>query len=331
MPPRLPYLAALLSVFAAVPAAATRPFVPMHRIVVAPGQRLDGIAFPAGTLAWIIDATGEVSNVELRQDFGLGRFRLKKGSTLYLHDGRVVELFTARGQVLDGIRFDAGAQVALDAHARITDAHIDHDTAIGRYIYAGNTWISFHPSGRVAKGELSRTAVSDGLRIAAGETTFHPSGKLAEAQLEAGSTWQGWTLQKGVARFRADGSLERAALAEPATIDGIACERGEFALFANGRLDICRGMPEPARIAYLCADGKTLYTQIWGGRSVAFDMPGTQHRLGRVASRSGERYADDTYEWQPPGDGDSTGTLRERAVGKIVFGDCRIGPGGGHW
>lgn len=331
MHPRLPYLAALLGAAAAVPAAATSIVVPMHAIVVAPGQQLDGIAFPAGTRAWILDATGEVAHVELRQDFSFGRRRLKKGSDLRLDKGRLVELVTVRGQAVDGIRFDAGAQVVFDAHGRIAEAHIDHDTPIGRYVFAGNTWISFHPSGRVAKGELARAAVSDGLRIAAGEIAFHPSGKLADARLETGSTWRGLVLQEGTARFRANGSLEHATLHEPATIDGIGCERGEFALFANGRLDLCRGMPEPARIAYACADAKTLYTQTWAGRSVAFDVPGSQHRLGRVASRGGERYADDTYEWQPPGDADSTGTLRERAGGKIAFGDCRIGPGGGRW
>jgi membrane-bound inhibitor of C-type lysozyme len=331
MPPRLPLAAALLGALFVTPAAATSIVVPMHPVVVAPGQRLDGLAFPPGTRAWILDATGEVSSIELRQDFTLGRHRLKKGSRLRLDERRLRELETVRGQVVDGIRFDAGAQVAFDTHGRITEAHIDHDTPIDRYVFAGNSWISFHPSGRVAQGELARAAVRDGLRIAPGEITFHPSGRLASAVLQAGSTWHGLALQRGVARFRADGSLAHALLAGPATIDGVACERGEFGLFASGHLAFCRGMPDPARIAYACADGKTLYTQIWDGRSVAFDMPGTQHRLGRVASHGGERYADDAYEWQPPGDGDSTGTLRERAGGKVVFAGCRIGPGGGRW
>jgi membrane-bound inhibitor of C-type lysozyme len=331
MHPCPPYLAALLGAALAVPAAATSIVVPMHLIVVAPGQRLDGIAFPAGTRAWILDATGEVAHAELRQDFRFGGYRLKKGSDLGLYKGRLVNLTTARGQVINGIRFDAGAQMGFDERGRLTSASLEHDTPIGRYVFARDTWLEFHPSGRVASGALARPAFSDGLRIAAGEIAFHPSGRLADARLETGSIWHGLALQEGAAHFRADGSLERAILAEPATIDGIACERGELALFANGRLDLCRGMPDPARIAYACADGKTLYTQTWAGRSVAFDVPGSQHRLGRVASRGGERYADDTYEWQPPGDGDSTGTLRERAGGKIAFGDCRIGPGGGHW
>jgi len=332
MPPRLPYLAALLGSAFAVSAAATSIVVPMHPIVVAPGQRLDGIAFPPGTKALIVDATGQVSSVELQQDFSLGGHQLKKGSSLMLSGGHLSELFTVRGQVIAGIRFDDGAQVAFDAHGRISEAHVDHDTPIGRYVYAGNSWISFHPSGHVAKGELAHAMVNEGLHIAPGEIEFHPSGKLASVRLQAGSTWHGLTLQESVARFRADGSLEFGMLAEPATIDGIACERGGFGLFTTGHLAFCEGMPAPERLAYACADGKTLYTEVQAGRSMTFAQPGMTHRLGRMPSRDGERYADETYEWQPPGHGGNPpGILRERASGATVYAGCRIGPGGGHW
>lgn len=333
-------IAAALLVAAAMPALAMQPHIRTHSIFVKPGQRIEGIAFPSGTQVVIIDGSGQVSSVLLRTDFRLDGYLLRKGSVLGLQPGEHLgDLFTVNGQVIKSIRFGAGAQIDFDRKVRIDSAHIGHDTRIGRYVYAGNSWVSFYPSNRVKEGELAHATVMGGLHLAPGAVTFYPSGHLASTRLAANSNWHDLVLAGGAdssrIEFWADGKLKQADLAEAATISGVHCQPGTFALFASGHVDGCTGQPEALRIAYTCSNASTLYVSYDIGQRAVIDYPALRHRMDFNSSPHGERYIDDELEWRPPPGEDESqiGTLLERKAGDTgnLIATCRIASGHGHW
>ncbi|MBO9716293.1 MAG: hypothetical protein J7507_05655 [Pseudoxanthomonas sp.] len=281
-------IAALLAFTWPSPAHAFRPLVQTHTSAVQPGQLIQGIAFPPGTLVTIADPTGEVWDIELVSDARLQGRVFRKGTRIYLHPtGRIGSVFTVANQSIDGIAFGGDAQVVFDGGGDLEQAHIGRDTRIGKATYAGNTWVQFHPNGRVKEGDLVRPLNDGPLHVGPGTVAFWPNGRIQHARLE-----------------------------KAATINGIDCQAGDIALFPSGHIVRCAGADAYNRKLYACAGGRTLHALYLADQNVEIDY---RFLMDRLPSQGGQLlYANSEMEWRPPTNDapDSAGTLIERVPGE---------------
>lgn len=284
-------IATLLAMGWVLACHATTPVLRTHTRTIQPGQLVEGVAFPAGSLVEVVDGTGQVLNVTLGDDAQLQGHWLKKGTQIYLRPaGKLGSVFTVAGQSVEGIAFGEGAQIGFDSQGRIDMAHIEHETRIGKGTYAANQWVNFYPNGRVMDGELARPLDYGPLHAAPGLVAFWPNGRFKQA-----------------------------LLAQPATINGIECKAGAISLFASGHIDVCASDHAFEHKIYTCTDGLTLDAFYFADQNVRIDYRGRSYRMDRLPSNGRRtRYADASAEWRPPvGDADdSTGDLVERLPGQ---------------
>lgn len=341
-------------------ALATRPLIKSHMITTKPGQRIDGVVFPAGTRVELRDGSNQVLLIQLNRDFRFDGHLLRKGASFDLQGNKHIStLMTSAGQRIDGMQFGAGAQLTFGAKGGLANAHIDHATRVGHFTYAENSWIAFGPGNHVSTGTLAEDQQYKGLKLAAGDIAFYSSGRIKHALLGDDSVWQGLHLRgrKGKARlsrkafphgepywhaydapvaFWPNGHLKQAELSEPSVVGGVHCAaNNDIALFASGRLAGCEGESKPARIAYICSDGQWLYTFYYGTYRMRIDDPWGRNLENVAAPGQPPRYVGAGTEWRPPPADDETarGTLIEPVAGQAapVTTTCVIGPDHGYW
>lgn len=241
--------------FCAWPAKATSIVFPGHWKTLRSAQSVMGFRFPAGTEVQVLNDTGATTgDVVLHRDFTVGGHRLNSGTHLMVAGGKgmpphLAWFFAMPGQRLRGIDLPAGTQVDFDARGRLADMSSNEGApiAIGGLLFAGNSWIEFHPNGRVRHGELLKGFVAGGLRVQPGPIEFFASGRISRAWIGAGSVYR--TLKLAPAdrsfgfdvEFWPDGSLKQAVLADVTAVDGKTCPAGHVSFRQGGTLDECDG------------------------------------------------------------------------------------------
>lgn len=248
---RWPMMSVLL--FCAWPAMATSIVFPGHWKTLRSTQSVMGFRFPAGTEMQVLNDTGApTGDIILHRDLTVGGHRLRSGTHLMVvaAEGAPPHLawFIAMpGQRFHGIDLPAETQVGFDAQGRLADMSSNEGSpiTIGDLLFAGNSWIEFHPNGRVRHGELLKGFVANGLRVQPGPIEFFANGRISRAWIGAGSVYR--TLKLAPAdrsfgfdvQFWPDGGLKQAVLAGVTVVAGQTCPAGHVSFRQDGTLDEC--------------------------------------------------------------------------------------------
>ncbi|HKR76835.1 MAG TPA: hypothetical protein VJR95_09220 [Rhodanobacter sp.] len=241
--------------FCAWPVMATSIVFPGHWKTLGSTQPVMGFRFPAGTEVQVLNDTGAATgNVVLHRSLKVDGHWLKSGTHLMVFAAKgapphLAWFFSEPGQHFHGIDLPEGTQVDFDAQGRLADMSSNEGTpiVIRGLLFAGNSWIEFHPNGRVRHGELLKGFVVDGLQVQPGPIEFHPNGRISRAWIGAGSMYH--TLKLAPAdrsfgfdvEFWPDGGLKQAVLAGVTAADGKTCPAGHVSFRQDGTLDECDG------------------------------------------------------------------------------------------
>jgi sugar lactone lactonase YvrE len=248
-------LAGLIMLALAGMAAATDIPMPTHEVTVKAGDTYDGIQYPVGTKVNLYDKGNTVGSVVLSQDFKMNGQLILKGTQLYVPHGKLGCLFSREGQTIGAIVLKKDAQVCFNEQARLEMIHLAHDNDILGYPFAANSWVQFHPGGKVAQGELARGVTRDGVALAGrSEISFYPSGAIDSAAVAPGATFKTFTLGKrqhdnADVRFWPNGKLKEAQLLLPVPVGGVSCAPGPISFEESGALKYCEVLKTGAQLA----------------------------------------------------------------------------------
>jgi len=235
--------------------AATQPRIATHSVTVKAGDTYDGIQYPVGTTVSLTDIGNVVGDVILSQDFKMNGHVIRKGTQLYVTQGKLACFWSREGQAIGAIVLKKDAQVCFNEQARLEMIHLAHDNDILGNPFAANTWVQFHPGGKVAQGELARDVTRGGLALAGrSKITFYPSGAIENAALAPGATFQKLPLGKHQGydedvSFWANGKLKEALLRQPARVGAATCAPGAISFEASGALKYCEVLKTSAQLA----------------------------------------------------------------------------------
>ena len=226
-------------------AAATRPMITTHAVIVSAGETYDGIQYPIGTEVNLTDIDNAVSRVLLSQDFEMNGHLIKKGTRLYVPNGKLGCYWSQEGQVIGSIVLKEEADVCFNDKGELGTIHLRHANEILGNPFAANSWVQFHPDGKVAKGQLGQDVTRAGLALAGGsEITFHPSGSIESAGIKPGTNFGKLPLGKrpnypSDVSFWPNGKLKDAVLAQPVQIGAASCAPGDISFAESGALKYC--------------------------------------------------------------------------------------------
>ena len=226
-------------------AAATSIPIATHMVIVKPGETYDGIQYPIGTIVHLTDIGNAVGNVLLSQDFKMNGHVIKKGTNLYVPNGKLSCYWSQQGQAIGLIVLKEGAQVCFDKNGALEQIHLRHANKILGNPFAANSWVQFRPSGKVAEGELARDVKRVGLALAGGsKITFYSSGFINSAAIKTGAKFGKLRLAKrqgyeSDVSFWPNGKLQDAVLAQPVAVGGASCAPGDISFEESGALKDC--------------------------------------------------------------------------------------------
>ena len=243
--------------FCAPVATATKIVFPGHMKTLASAQTVQGFRFPTGTEVQVLDSDGEATGVVvLHEDYEVDGVWLKSGTSVTVGSvggkpPHLSEFSSVPGQRFRGIHLPAETQVDFDAQGRLSQMSSNGGDPIrirGK-VFAGNTWIEFHPSGGIKRGELARGFEANGLHVSPGPIEFHADGRIKQAFIAAGSVDRDIRLAPSNRSYGFDveywpnGHLKQAMLADKTVLDGKTCPPGHIAFKQDGSLDECDGSP----------------------------------------------------------------------------------------
>lgn len=241
--------------FCAPVARATQIVFPGHMKTLTSAQTVQGFRFPAGTEVQVLNSNGEATGVVvLHEDHEVDDVWLKRGT--YVTVGSVggkpphlSEFSSVPGQRFRGIHLPAETQVDFDVQGRLSEMiSVRGDPIrIRGKVFAGNTWIEFHPSGGIRRGELAKGFEASGLHVSPGPIEFQADGRIKQAFIAAGSVDRKVRLAPSNRSYGFDveywpnGHLKQAMLADKIVLDGKTCPPGHIAFKQDGSLDECDG------------------------------------------------------------------------------------------
>jgi len=246
---RMPTYLFMLMIFAlSSPHAQARRTIETHEVIVKKGDVFEGIKYPPGTRVDIEDRTNSVGYVFLSRDFKMNGHVIMKGTQLDVQNGKLSCYWSKEGQKVNKITLHKDAQVCFRRDGTLEMIHLDSANKIQGYSFARNTWVHFHPTGKVERGEIGKMATIEGIRLRVkGEISFFPSGKKECVPVSEGSKLGGYPLApipswgySCDAEFWPNGKLKKAVLAETTRIEGKVCGPGEFAFVESGQLSYCQ-------------------------------------------------------------------------------------------
>jgi hypothetical protein len=226
-------------------AAATDVPFPTHTVIVKAGATYDGIQYPIGTEVSLSDSSNAVGNVLLSQDFAMNGHVIKKGTRLSMLDGKLSCYWSKQGQAIAAIVLNDGAQVCFEKAGQLNMIHLKLANNILGHPFAANSWVQFHPGGKVAEGTLAEDVRKAGFTLAGGsKITFHPSGSVDSAAVKPGAIFAELRLGKrpndnSDLSFWPNGKLKEALLAHPARIGNASCTYGDISFKESGALKYC--------------------------------------------------------------------------------------------
>lgn len=236
-------------------AAATQIRIATHSVTVKAGDTYDGIEYPVGTKVHLTDIGNEVGYVFLSQDFKMNGHVIRKGTQLYVTQGKLGCYWSREGQTIGAIALKKDAQVCFNENAELEMIHLAHANNILGNPFAAKSWVQFHPGGKVAQGELARDVTRGGLALAGrSKITFYPSGCIESAAVAPGATFKKLPLgkQQGYdedVSFWPNCKLKEAVLRQSAQIGAASCAPGPISFERSGALKYCEVLKTSAQLA----------------------------------------------------------------------------------
>lgn len=255
--------------------------------------------------------TGPFDRRKLIHDEIFGRVACQAGTEVGFDlQRRLAFCTTARAVVLDGVPVAAGAYTLFHPNGRLYETHLAKARAFviaggrkvscaaqlvalnddgqlracalstafrGAIAARANTFISFHPDGRIASATLDRPVTVAGIRFAAGtRLDWDVAGAVTGGSLATPGRVAGLPIRSDFALYP-DGKLKFVDLEEPTRVQGHDFPVGaELQFRADGTLE---------RALYVAASGFMIHGEAWRDTaSVTYD------RSGAETSRSVHRW-----------------------------------------
>lgn len=244
-----------------------------------PGQRINGIALPAGSFVEF-DAQGRLAFINERGGTvgdGKGTIRvhgltfLSSAGIGFYPNGRVKSGTLAQTFTAPGLRVGP-ASVTFDPDGHIASARDggDNPVQVRGVAYSGLYPVEFYSSGRVKSGEAMQDFVAGGLRARRGRSEFNPDGSLKRGDVAQPFVACGLHMDAGPTEFYPNGCIKSGYLAQPIVRQGLHLLGGyAVAFYPDGSV----------------ASGRLAQATVIHGVRVEPDTPMDLYPGGRVQSR----------------------------------------------